>query len=186
MSTLPRASPPAPPSPPPPVLSVLGNKRIAFYTDDAGEGGVAVYNHAMVCGLARAGLDVSCIQTKSDGPLQEIEAGLGVKHFWLPFDSLSIKEANRLAHHPGDTREAFAKLRPDVVIFVNRCPISLVAAKNVAVEQDVPFIVVEGYAEAVDNIGPSTAWYMRQVKEHHHRAQGGHCGLSRHLAFLAQ
>ncbi len=171
MSTLPRASSPAPPPPPspPPELSVLANKRIAFYTDDSGEGGVAIYLHAMVCGLARAGLDVSCIQSKNDGPLQKIEADLGVKHFWLPFETLT--DTQRTTVYTGDTLEVFAALRPDVVIFADRSPYSLVAAKNVAVEQGVPFIVVEGYAYQVEHLDASVAWFLRFAKQYYRQAK---------------
>ncbi len=38
--------------------------RITIYTDDPGEGGVAVYNHRMSLGLLRLGHDVTLVQSK--------------------------------------------------------------------------------------------------------------------------
>ncbi len=155
-------------SSPPQEPSVLRSKRIAFYTDDPGEGGVAIYNHAMVCGLAKAGLNVSCIQTKNEGPLWEIEAALGVQHHWLPFHSR--QDYARTAIYHGDAKEAFAILRPDVVVFANCGPFSHIAAKQVAIEQNIPYIIVEGYAYPVE-IDPEIVWRMHFTVEQYRKAK---------------
>ena len=42
------------------------NKRrhVLLYTEDPDEGGVAIYNHAILCGLVKAGYAATCVQAR--------------------------------------------------------------------------------------------------------------------------
>lgn len=143
-------------------------KRIAFYADDPGEGGMAIYTHAMTCALARSGLDVTCIQSKIESPLQDIQRGLGVKHHWLPFQTRT--DFSRTALDSRDAQQAFAAVRPDVVVFANCDPTSHIAAKNVAIEQRIPYIV-EGYVYPIQRINPKITWCLPHAAEGYRRAK---------------
>jgi len=150
-------------------FSDLGQKRIAFYTDDHGQGGVAIYVDAMSCALARMGLDVTVVQSQADGPRQAMQQELGVKHRWLPYDTR--KDANRTINNRQDAEEAYAAIRPDVLVFANCDPASHIAAKSVAIEQGIPFIVVEGYAYAAQEPTPAYAGCMQIAAEHYRQAK---------------
>ena len=149
-------------------LSVLGTKRIAFYTDDPGEGGVAVYVHSMVCALAR-GIDVTCIQSQADGPLQAIQRQLGVKHQWLPYNTRS--DFPRTASNVSDAEQAYAAVRPDVVVFANCDPFSSLAAKNFAIQKEIPFVIVEGYVVTPKTITPMSPGACRFTADQYQRAK---------------
>jgi glycosyltransferase involved in cell wall biosynthesis len=149
-------------------FSGLGQKRIAFYTDDPCDGGVAIYVHAMTCAMAGMGLDVSVIQTQADGPLQQAQRGLGVKHHWLPFDTRTDAMSNLTNHQACE--QAYAAVWPDVIVFANRDPMSNIAAKAVAIQQSIPFVVVEGFAYPVLQVTSATAVYLHFVREHYARA----------------
>jgi glycosyltransferase involved in cell wall biosynthesis len=150
-------------------ISVLGQKRIAFWTDDHSQGGVATYVDAMSCALARMGLDVTVVQSHVDGPRQATQRELGVKHHWLPYDTR--KDANRTANNRQDAEEAYAAIRPDVLVFANCDPASHIAAKSVAIGQGIPYIVVEGYAYAVQEPAPAYARCIQIATEHYRQAK---------------
>lgn len=144
-------------------------KRVAIYTDDPDEGGVAAYNHSVLTGLARAGYEAFAVQTESSSPMVQAQREAGVKHHWLGFHTRH--DAVRNATNTEDARQAFEAIQPDVVLFANCSPFSHVAAKTVAVAKGIPFIVVEGYVAPYENLNPEVAWYLYHLEEHYKQAR---------------
>lgn len=121
-------------------------ERIVLYTDDAQWGGVAQYNHAVLCALASAGYEVTCVQAPAQNLQKQLEAQLGVRHRWLDYDPTFNVE--RMLHDSADAERVFREARPDLVLFSNGMPVSLLAARRVAIQMGLPFVVVEGLAAA--------------------------------------
>jgi glycosyltransferase involved in cell wall biosynthesis len=119
------------------------DKRVVLYTDDPGEGGVAVYTHALACGLVRLGHPVTVVQSEAANPMIDEQRNLGVRHHWLPFNTLT--NFSRTLTQEADGEAAYFATRPDVVLFANCDPFSNLAAKAVAVKKGIPFVIVEGY-----------------------------------------
>ena len=119
-----------------------GQKHIVLYTEAPDEGGGAIYNHALLGGLVRAGYRVTAVQSASTSPLLREQHELGVGHHWLDFHTR--RDFHRNAINTADAEKAFAATRPDLVFFTNCSPYSHVAAKTVAIGQQIPFVVVEG------------------------------------------
>jgi len=139
------------------------------YTDDPDEGGVAVYNDAILCELARLGYDVTCVQSESQSPMIARQRELGVKHYWLGFHSR--RDCVRSSVNMEDADRAFSAASPDVVVFTNCSPFSHIAAKTVAIRRNIPFIVVEGYVAPLEAVVPEVAWYLYHLEEHYKRAK---------------
>jgi glycosyltransferase involved in cell wall biosynthesis/predicted O-methyltransferase YrrM len=144
--------------------------RVVLYTDDPGEGGVAVYNHSVLCGLVRAGYEVACVQTEAHNPLIERQRELGVEHYWLGFNTRQEPERN--ATNTGDAERAFDATRPGVVVFTNCSPFSHIAAKTVADRKGIPFLIVEGYVTPYGAVTPEVAWYLYHLEDHYKHAKG--------------
>jgi glycosyltransferase involved in cell wall biosynthesis/predicted O-methyltransferase YrrM len=119
--------------------------HVLLMTDDPGAGGVAQYNHAVLCHLARRGFQLTCIQSQIDTPLVREQRERGVCHRWLPFDTLTdLKSQLADADTP---RRLFQEERPDLIVFSDGCPVSLLAAKRATLELGVPFVTVEGLVD---------------------------------------
>lgn len=117
--------------------------RILFFTDDPEGGGVAQYNHAVLCALAARGYRVTCVQTRADNPLIRRQAEAGVLHDWLNFDTGS--DFRRTLVNAEDADHFLHDHAPDLVVFSNGCPFSHFAAKQAAIRRQVPYVVVEGF-----------------------------------------
>lgn len=124
------------PHPDTPMTTVL------LYTDDPGIGGVAQYNHAILLGLRVRGYRVISVQGKAENPLIDVQKTFGVRHEWLDFDTL--REFNRVVSDTETAGAIFAKTKPDLIIFSDGCPLSHLAAKQVAQHLGIPHIVVVG------------------------------------------
>jgi predicted O-linked N-acetylglucosamine transferase (SPINDLY family)/glycosyltransferase involved in cell wall biosynthesis/predicted O-methyltransferase YrrM len=115
-------------------------KHILLYTDDPGIYGVAQHNHAIIKGLVANGYRVSCVQAQANHHLIDERESLGVEHFWL--------ESAEFAHSINNEAEAkklLQNIQPDLVLFSNCCPISNFAAKRVALELNISYLVIEGF-----------------------------------------
>lgn len=118
--------------------------HVLLYTDDSQWGGVAQYNHAVLCALVSSGYQVTCVQARADNPLKRREAQLGVRHIWLDYDpSFNVE---RMLNDPRPAESIFRQFKPDLVIFSNGMPVSNMAARRVAVSMNIPFMSVEGLA----------------------------------------
>ena len=142
--------------------------RVLIYTDDPGEGGVAVYNSRLATGLMGLGYDAMIAQS-DPRHAGLIESRPAIEHVRIPFDTRRDPERNLT-----DTQTAAAVLRsarPDIVIFTNCAPVSQVAATIAAAEQAIPFVIVEGYVPRPGPLSPQQAWMLHFQRLLYERAK---------------
>ncbi len=135
----------------------LRQPRITIYSDDPGEGGVAVYNSRLAAGLAGLGYHVSIAQSESDSQTLVNSRPL-IPHFWIPFHTRHDPQRNLT-----DTEAAASVLRsaqPDIVVFTNCAPVSQVAATIAAAELGIPYVIVEGFVAPPGPLFPHQAWML--------------------------
>lgn len=114
--------------------------HVTIYSDDPDKGGVANYNHQIALGLVRAGCRVSLVQTQSQSVATQQQAAAGVTHEWIGYDT--GVDFVRTITDVADAERAFDRLKPDVVLFSDCCPVSNLAAKQVALGRGLPIFVV--------------------------------------------
>lgn len=119
--------------------------RVLLYAEDHGVGGLAQFNHSLMCFLAADGYRVTSVQTKTSNPLITEQQQLGIEHIWLEFDTM--KEFLRIAYNLGDAEKIYAQAQPDLIIFSDGWPIANFAAKQVAIQQNIPYIITLGYVD---------------------------------------
>jgi glycosyltransferase involved in cell wall biosynthesis len=119
-------------------------KHVAIYTDDPEFGGVAHYNHNVLLALAAQGYRVTCIQGFSNSPLVKEQQAAGIKHEWIGYDAK--KDFPRSITDVVDAERIIRRVNPDLLFFSDCCPVSNLAAKHVAVQRNLPFIVVVHFA----------------------------------------
>jgi glycosyltransferase involved in cell wall biosynthesis len=141
--------------------------HILLYTDDADAGGVAQYNHALLCHLAEHGYRLSCMHKASQSPLVAIQASRGVRHQWLGYDP--VLDFGRSLRDVGYPANLFRQLGPDLIVFSNGCPLSNLAAKEAAARFGVPFIVIEGFA--AEYLARRFAEYLPSLRTHYAQAR---------------
>lgn len=121
-------------------------KHILLYSDDHGVGGVAQYNHAIGLGLINHGYVVTVAQTQSANPLIEEQQHHGIYHKWIEFDT--VAEFGRTVTDAEAPRAIFSQVQPDLIIFSDCCPLSNMAAKQIALQLAIPYVVVIGFVAA--------------------------------------
>jgi len=114
-------------------------------TDESGWGGLAQYDHAMVCKLAKLGYRVSVARPRQTNPLIAKEKELGIEQIWLDYNGNS--DFSRVLKSREDAEELFAKTRPDLIIFSDGWPLANFAAKIVAMQQGIPYMTALGLAQ---------------------------------------
>jgi glycosyltransferase involved in cell wall biosynthesis len=119
--------------------------HVLLYAEDHGVGGLAQFNHSLMCKLAADGYRVTSVQTQTSNPLITEQQQLGIEHIWLEFDTM--KEFLRIAYNLGDAEKIYAQAQPDLIIFSDGWPIANFAAKQVAIKQNIPYIVTLGYVD---------------------------------------
>ena len=160
------------PTDPLPWDSMSASKHVVVYSDDPDEGGVAVYTHALSCGLARLGYDVTCVQSETSNPRIDEQRQLGVRHHWLRFHTR--QDLERSFTDLQDAEEALAATRPDLVLFANCDPFSHFAAKTVAPGRGLPVMVVESFVSPDADLEPNNSqaeWFLHTVANHYHQAR---------------
>ncbi|OUL34774.1 hypothetical protein BV372_13055 [Nostoc sp. T09] len=123
--------------------SMNQNQHILLYTDDPSIYGVGQYNHIVLCELARLGYKVTCVQSQVSNQFIKQRQQLGIQHLWLDYNTL--QEFARTLTSVSDAQKILASVKPDLVIFSDCCPFSNLAAKKVANEMGIPYIMVEGF-----------------------------------------
>lgn len=123
-------------------LSPRETHILLYNTDDPGVGGLAQYNHAILCKLALLGYRVTCVQTKHSSPLVERERELGINHLWVDFSG--HKDLQRVLRNTQDATELFASNKPDLIIFSDGWPFSNFAAKQIVIQMGIPYMMVIG------------------------------------------
>jgi glycosyltransferase involved in cell wall biosynthesis len=123
-----------------------GGNQVLLYTDDPDSGGVAQYNHSLMVGLTAAGYAVACAQTQSRNPLIDAQQKLGITHHWIPYDTKTEFVKTISDHATAET--IIEAVNPGLIIFSDCCPVSNMAARDVALKLGVPYIVVVGFVGA--------------------------------------
>ncbi|MCX7712467.1 MAG: tetratricopeptide repeat protein [Chthoniobacterales bacterium] len=113
-------------------------KRILFYSDEPGYGGVGHYVDSLLRGVIKRGHEVWSAQPEWKSPMLDAQRELGVKHIWTGFNP--VEEFGRSLTDLEDARRVISEVQPDVIFFVDCCPISNLAAKEVAFQSGVPFV----------------------------------------------
>jgi glycosyltransferase involved in cell wall biosynthesis/predicted O-methyltransferase YrrM len=114
------------------------SKHIFLSTDDPGVGGVAQYNHAILCGLARLGYKVTCLLPQSfNNQSVTYQKQLGIQHLWQ--DKNTIQNLQQIFNQIDS--------KPDLLICSNSNPFSNLAIKQIAIQFSIPYIIVEGLVE---------------------------------------
>ncbi|MEG4393917.1 glycosyltransferase [Microcoleus sp. BROC3] len=137
-----QSSIPTPSKPREAKLSRRETHILLYNADDPGVGGLAQYNHAILCQLALLGYQVTCVQTKHSSPLLERERELGIEHLWLDFSS--HRDLARVLRNTEDAQEIFSTNKPDLIIFSDGWPYSNFAVKQVVIQMGIPYMMVIG------------------------------------------
>jgi predicted O-linked N-acetylglucosamine transferase (SPINDLY family)/cephalosporin hydroxylase/glycosyltransferase involved in cell wall biosynthesis len=127
-----------------PTKSRNTNYHILLYTDDPQLGGVAQYNHSILLALVQEGYQVTCVQTRKQNPIITAQQQLGIDHIWLEFDT--VIDFHRTLTNPQDAQQVFAQTQPDLIIFSDSCPLSDFAAKQVAINLKIPYLIINHFA----------------------------------------
>ncbi len=146
--------------------------HILLYTDNPPVGGVPRYNHSLLCKLATSGYQVSAVQIEQSNPLVDEQKELGIRQLWL--DQL-LTTGYSGSYTDWDTpRKLISSSKPDLIIFSDGWPLGNFAAKQVALQMEIPYIIVVGFvapssAEVVRDDGvpytEAAAYHYAQAKE---------------------
>ncbi|WP_019503038.1 glycosyltransferase [Pseudanabaena sp. PCC 6802] len=137
-------------------------KHILLCTGDRGVGGVAKYNHSLLCALAERGYKVTCVQPHAvDTDAVNIRQQLGVRHLWLD-DRQTQAELNRIFNTSSE--------RPHLIISSNTSPFSNLDIQSTAIEFDIPYIIVEGLVMP-EYIQRETPERIKQLARHYSQAK---------------
>jgi len=117
----------------------MNGRTLLIYSDDAGEGGVAHYNHILLLALARAGWHAVNAQPKCDSPLIEEQRFRGVEHTWLSYSP--SQQFTRSFTDTDDPTRIMSIVQPDLIWFSDCCALSNIAAKYVAHSRHIPYVV---------------------------------------------
>ena len=115
------------------------NKRVLVFADEPGIGGVGHYTNSILLSLANAGWSVFSAQPEWESPLINAQREAAVKHVWMGYNPVS--EFVRSFTDKQDAERIIAQVKPDVILFSDCCPISHLAAKEVAIDHLIPYVV---------------------------------------------
>ncbi|VXD22702.1 Glycosyl transferase [Planktothrix serta PCC 8927] len=129
-----------------PTLTSSPNKPhiLLMNTDDPGIGGLAQYDHLILCELAKLGYRVTAVRPQHDNPLVEGEKDLGIQQYWLEYST--SQDLPRILRNTQDAETLYNEIKPDFIIFSDGWPYSHFAAKQVAIQRNIPYIIALGLA----------------------------------------
>jgi glycosyltransferase involved in cell wall biosynthesis len=114
--------------------------KVLVYTDESTAGGVAQFNHGLLCALVAGGWTTCSAQPAGDGAMQESQRERGVEQHFISYE---VRLAfSRSLTDTSDPARIIEAARPDIIFFSDCSPISNVAAKHVAVTRGIPFVVM--------------------------------------------
>ncbi|MCW5851003.1 MAG: glycosyltransferase [Anaerolineae bacterium] len=117
--------------------------HIALYTDCSGIYGAEQWNHTLLMALARDGYRVTAIQPRAAHHLVDAQRQAGIAHVWLADDNLyDLSRPARALTDPLEPRAILSRLRPDLLLFSDGAPMSSLAAKEVALALNLPYVIV--------------------------------------------
>ncbi len=143
------------------------SQKILLSTDDPGVGGVAQYNHSILCGLVRCGFTVTSIHPspyhQAYSQLVVDQQEMGVKHLWME-SSASSKDLDHLKFILRKELE-----ETDLLICSNSNPFSNLLVKQIATEINVPYMIVEGLVEP--HLASNFPEYLEQLFQYYTKAR---------------
>lgn len=113
-------------------------------TDDPGIGGLAQYDHLIMCELAKLGYKVTAVRPQHHNPLVEAEKELGIQQYWLDYST--SKDLPRILRNTQDAETLYDEIKPDFIIFSDGWPYSHFAAKQIAIQRHIPYMIALGLA----------------------------------------
>jgi glycosyltransferase involved in cell wall biosynthesis len=122
-----------------------GNKlgHILFYTDCYGTYGAEQCHHLLMLNFLKANYQITCAQSYASHYLISQRTQLGIEHLWLEFDNIYHPTIEAKAFTNFDEAEkVFQLVRPDLIIFSDGCPLSHLAAKEVAIKLGIPYLII--------------------------------------------
>ena len=123
--------------------SASTGQRILLYTDCSDTFGVEQWNHSLMCGLRARNFDVCCAQGLAQNHLVEQQRAAGIRHAWLEADDLyDPTRPTKSFDNWQEAESIIAANRPDLIVFSSGCPVSNLAAKEVAARLDIPYLVI--------------------------------------------
>ena len=112
--------------------------------DDPGIGGLAQYDHLIMSQLAKIGYKVTAVRPYHQTPLAETEKALGIQQYWLDYST--SQDLSRVLRNTLDAEKLYREIQPDFIIFSDGWPFSHFAAKQVAIQQKIPYMIALGLA----------------------------------------
>lgn len=117
--------------------------RILLYTDNPPIGGVHQFNHSLLVKLVQSRYQVTSVQIQESNYLFDYQKELGIEQFWLEPDLIT---GYARSYTDLDTpRTILSKIKPDLIIFSDGWPMANFAAKQVAIEMEIPYMIVVGF-----------------------------------------
>lgn len=120
--------------------------RLLFYTDNPPVGGVPQYNHSMICKLASSGYQVTVAQIEPPASRKEREREFGIEQIWLEPDL--VTGYSRSYTDLDTPKKIISTVKPDLIFFSDGWPLANFAAKQIAIEMEIPYIIVVGYVDS--------------------------------------
>jgi glycosyltransferase involved in cell wall biosynthesis len=119
--------------------------RILLYTDDSGEGGVASYNHSLLCHLATLSYQIFHAQGAGENLLIRHQIELGIHQVNLGFTA--GQDFTRSVKDFDGARSILSEVSPDLIVFSDGWAFSNLAAKQAAIELGLPYVTVMHWIE---------------------------------------
>ncbi len=136
------------------------NQHILLSTQDPGVGGVAQYNHSLLCGLIKLGYRVTCLQPKPFCDKSIIDQKqLGIQHLWL--DEGTVHNLPHILTESGN--------KPNLIVCSNTNPFANLSIKQIAIQLSIPYIVVEGLVEP--HLADHYAGYLNELSHQYIKAK---------------
>jgi glycosyltransferase involved in cell wall biosynthesis len=123
---------------------------------------VLQYNHSIVCALANSGYEVTYVQEVPQD-LVQLMGRAGIDQ--LRQKAAQMVEQQKLlgvsqqvwleAATECDAEQVLSKVSPDLIVFSNGAPIANFLPKRLAIQKNIPFVVVEGLVHPTQ---PPASW----------------------------
>jgi glycosyltransferase involved in cell wall biosynthesis len=160
-------------------------KRLLLYADNSGMYGAGQCNHILIRELAKRGFSCTFVQPKASHHLVEERRALGIEQIWIEEDDLYTPGADHQSLWNGSEAErVLASTKPDLIIFSDGCPVSNLAAKQVAGRMEIPYLVI------VHCVTPSWAKsfskYLETLRDAYQKAAGVIAVSKENLSLLRQ
>lgn len=120
-----------------------GKGHILLYTDCPIPYGAQTIAHSVVSKFIQGGNKVTWVQQRASHRLIEERIQLGIEHYWLEDDNIYVALNNARAFtNTAEAERIYNKAKPDMVVFNDGCPVSSLAAKQVAIRLRIPHITI--------------------------------------------